>query len=68
MREREAQLAQAEEMLRRLRDQVAVSIERDYTKFERNQESVEVANQVVLLRQESERLAQNQLGQGPVEG
>jgi outer membrane protein TolC len=64
--EREAQLAQAEENLRRLKDQVAVGIERDYNKLERTKSLVEVANQVVKLRQESERLAQNQLSQGVV--
>ena len=66
VREREAQLAQAEENLRRLKDQVAVGIERDYNKLERTRSLVEVANQVVKLRQESERLAQNQLSQGVV--
>ena len=64
--EREAQVAQAEENLRRLKDQVAVGIERDYNKLERTRSLVEVANQVVKLRQESERLAQNQLSQGVV--
>ena len=64
--EREAQLAQAEENLRRLKDQVAVSIQRDYDKLERTRSLVGVARQVVELRQESERLAQNQLSQGVV--
>jgi outer membrane protein TolC len=66
VREREAQVAQAEENLRRLKDQVAVGIERDYNKLERTKSLVEVANQVVKLRQESERLAQNQLREGVV--
>jgi len=66
VREREAQLAQAEENLQRLKDKVGVSIERDYNKLERTKSLVEVANQVVKLRQESERLAQNQLSQGVV--
>jgi outer membrane protein TolC len=66
VREREAQLAQAEENLRRLKDQAAVGIEHDYNKLERTKSLVEVANQVVKLRQESERLAQNQLSQGVV--
>jgi outer membrane protein TolC len=67
VRERDAQLAQAEENLRRLKDEVAVGIERDYNKLERTRSLVEVANQVVKLRQESERLAQNQLTQGVVQ-
>jgi len=66
VRESDAQLAQAEENLQRLKDQVAVSIERDYNKLEKTKSLVEVANQVVKLRQESERLAQNQLSQGVV--
>lgn len=66
VRERDAQLAQVEEDLRRLKDQVAVGIERSYNKLERTKSLVQVANQVVKLRQESERLAQNQLTQDVV--
>ena len=66
VREREAQLAQAEENLLRLKDQVAVGIEKSYNKLERTKSLVQVADQVVKLRQESERLAQNQLTQGMV--
>jgi len=66
VRERETQLTQAEENLLRLKDEVAVNIERSYNRVERTRSLVEVANQVVKLRQESERLAQNQLSQGVV--
>jgi outer membrane protein TolC len=66
VREREAQLAQAEENLRRLKEEVAVGIERSYNKLERTKHMVQVANQVVMLRQEGERLAQNQLAAGVV--
>jgi outer membrane protein TolC len=66
VREREAQLAQAEENLQRLKDEVAVVIEKNYNKVERTKQMVDVANQVVKLRRESERLAQNQLAQGAV--
>jgi outer membrane protein TolC len=66
VREREAQLAQAEENLRRLKEEVAVGIERSYNKLERTANLVQVANQVVKLRQESERLAGNQLTEGVV--
>jgi outer membrane protein TolC len=66
VREREAQLAQAEENLRRLKDEVSVGIERSYNKVERTRNMVQVANEVVRLRQESERLAQNQLTQGVI--
>ena len=44
----------------------AVSIERSYNKVERTKNMVAVAQQVLNLRQESERLAQNQLAQGLV--
>jgi len=66
LRERQDQLAEAEENVRRLKDEVAVSIQRSYDKLQRSKSLVEVAQQVVKLRQESERLAQNQLDQGVV--
>ncbi len=66
VREREDQLAEAEENLERLKEEVAVGIERSYNKVERTKNMVRVAEQVVKLRQESERLAQNQLTQGMV--
>jgi outer membrane protein TolC len=61
---REAQLAEAEENLRRIKDDVATAVERTYNKLARAKNMVVVANQVVDLRKESERLAQNQLVQG----
>ena len=64
VRESEAQLAEAEENVRRLKEEIAVSIERSYNKVQRTKRLVQVAQQVVTLRQESERLAQNQLTQG----
>ena len=64
--EREAQFAQAEENLRRLKEEVAVAIERSYNKVERTRSLVRVATQVVKLRQEAERLAQNQQAQGVI--
>jgi len=66
VRERETQLAEAEENLERLKEQVAVNIERSYNKVQRTRSLVEVANQVVKLRREGERLAGNQLKQGAV--
>jgi len=66
VRERHAQLTQAEENLSRLKDEVAVTIQRSYNKVERTRNMVQVANQVVKLRQESERLAENQRNQGVV--
>lgn len=66
LRERQDQLAEAEENVRRLKDEVSVSIQRSYDKLQRTKSMLEVAQQVVKLRQESERLAQNQLAQGEV--
>ena len=45
---------------------MAVGIEKRYNKPERTKSLVQVADQVVKLWQESERLAQNQLTQGVV--
>jgi outer membrane protein TolC len=66
VREREAQLAEAEENLRRLKDDVASDVKRTYNKLTQTKSLIAVATQVVSLRQESERLAQNQLTQGIV--
>lgn len=66
VRQHESQLAQAEENLRRLKDDVATSAERSYDKLVRTKSLIDVAQQVASLRQESERLAQNQLAQGVV--
>jgi outer membrane protein TolC len=63
VKEHEAQLAQAEENVRRLKDQAAVEIERIYNKIERTKRMVEVTTEVVRLRQEGERLASNRLAQ-----
>jgi outer membrane protein TolC len=66
VREREAQLAQAQENLHRLKESVAVAIERSHNKVARTKHLVQVATEVVTLRQEGDRLAQNQLTQGVV--
>jgi outer membrane protein TolC len=66
VREREAQLAQAQENLTRLQETVSVQIERSLNKVERTQQMLQVATEVVRLREEGERLAENQLTQGIV--
>ncbi len=66
VRERSTQLAEADENLERLREQVAVEVERSYNKMERTKSMVEVATQVARLRQESERLTTDQATQGVV--
>ncbi len=66
VRERDAQLAQAQENLARLKEAVNVQIERSYNKVERTKQMLQVATEVVELRAESERLAENQVAQGAV--
>jgi len=66
VRQRETQLAQAQENLSRVKEEVAVGIDRSYNKLERTRNLVQVAAQVVRLRQEGERLATNQFVQGVV--
>ena len=64
VRESQTELAEAEQNLERLKDQVAVEIERSYNKVERTKNMVNVALQVAKLREESERLAGNQQQHG----
>src|SRR6266446_4812781 len=66
VREHATQLAEAEQNLERLREQVAVAIDKSYNKLERTKNMINVASQVAELRQESERLATNQAAQGVV--
>jgi outer membrane protein TolC len=64
VRERDAQLAQAQENLTQLKETVSVQIERSLNKVERTRQMLQVATEVVKLREESERLAENQMAQG----
>ena len=66
VRQNASQLAEAEQNLERLKEEVAVAVTRDYNKLERTRSMVNVATQVAQLRQESERLATNQATQGVV--
>lgn len=66
VREHADQLAEANENLERLREHVAVDIERSYNKLERTRSMVTVATQVAKLREESERLTTEQAAQGIV--
>ncbi len=66
VREHEAQLAQAEENLKRLKDSISSQVQRSYNALERTKDLVAVADQVVALRRESERLSKNQVTQGVV--
>jgi outer membrane protein TolC len=66
IRQEQIQLREAEENVQRLKDEVAVQVEQTYNKLERTKNMVEVAQQVVALRTEGERLASNQVKQGIV--
>jgi outer membrane protein TolC len=66
VRQREAQLAQAQENVERLKEEIAVQIEQSANKVERTRKMVEVASEVARLRTESERVSENQLKEGVV--
>jgi outer membrane protein TolC len=66
VKEREAQLAEAEENLKRLKDSISAQVERTYNAVERTKSLVAVADQIVALRRENERLSHNQVTEGVV--
>lgn len=66
VREHTTQLAETEQNLEHLKEQIAVEVERSYNKLERTKSMVNVAVQVAKLREESERLTTNQAAQGVV--
>jgi outer membrane protein TolC len=66
VQERSTELAEAEQNLERLKDDIAVKVEQSYNKLERTKHVVTVATQVAELRQESERLTTDQQARGIV--
>jgi len=62
--QREAQLAEAQQNIDRLKSTIAVEIEQGANKVEQTRKMLEVASEVVRLRTESERVAENQLKEG----
>jgi len=62
--EREAQLTQAEENLRRIRDRITVDVEKAYRKLERTKMMVDVAQEALVLRKEGDRISGDQLKAG----
>jgi outer membrane protein TolC len=66
VRQREAELAQAEQNVERLKDAVGVQIERSLNKLERTRQMLQVSAEVVRLRAEGEREAENQLTHGVI--
>jgi outer membrane protein TolC len=59
--QRQAQLEQAQENLRRIQDRISVDIGKACRKLERAQQMLSVVREALELRKESERLAGNQL-------
>jgi outer membrane protein TolC len=62
--ERQAQLAQAKENLAKLTDEVELAVEIAYNKLDRTQQMLKVSEEVVALRDESNRVMQQKLFQG----
>jgi outer membrane protein TolC len=64
LREREAQLSQAKENLAKVTDEVELAVETAYNKLDRTQQMLKVSEEVVALRNESDRVMQQKLLQG----
>jgi len=62
--ERKSQLAQAEENLARMKDEIEVRIQTVYNKRERTREMLKVSEELLALRTEVHRVAVQQLQQG----
>ena len=62
--ERKAQLGQAQENLARMNDEVQVHVQTSYNKLERTREMLKVSQEIVSLRAEAHRVADQQLAQG----
>ena len=62
--EREAQLTQAEENVRRITDRIAADVEKAYRKLERTRMMVDVAQEALALRKEGGRISGDQLKAG----
>jgi outer membrane protein TolC len=64
LRERQAQLSQAKEMLAKLTDAVELSVDTAYNKLERTRQMLKVSEEVLGLRTESNRVRQQELIRG----
>lgn len=62
--ERQAQLTQAREYVQRIKDQLNVDIDKAWRKLERTRMMVEVAQEALALRRETERISGNQVKAG----
>ena len=64
LHERDAQLAQAQENLARVSDEVEVRVQTASNKLERTQQMVEVSQELLAVRKEARRVSAQQLEQG----
>jgi outer membrane protein TolC len=64
LHEHEAQLSEAKENLAKLTDEVELEVETAYNKLERTQQMLKVSEEVVALRDESNRVMRQKLLQG----
>jgi outer membrane protein TolC len=64
--ERKAQLAQAEENLARMKEEVELRVQTAYNKLERTRQMMKVSDQLLALRTESHRVSVQQLQEGSV--
>ena len=64
LRERQAQVSQAKEILAKLTDAVELSVEAAYNKLERTRQMLKVSEEVLALRTESNRVRQQELIRG----
>jgi outer membrane protein TolC len=62
--EHKAQLAQAEENLARIKEDISLRVETAYNKLERTREMVKVSEELLALRTESRRVSAQQLQEG----
>jgi outer membrane protein TolC len=62
--EHKAQLAQAQENLARIKEEIALRVQTAYNKLERTREMVKVSEELLVLRAESRRVSVQQLQEG----
>lgn len=67
IKERQFQLQQAEENVRRLESNITIEVRKAYRKVERSKSMIEVAKEALALRQETQRLSKNQLTSGLIQ-
>jgi outer membrane protein TolC len=64
LHERESQLSEAKENLAKVTDQVELQVQTAYNKVERTQQMLKVSEEILALRQESNRVEQQELLRG----